>query len=489
MATSENSGVRKPQMDFRQTANTEQGKPFRLVKYFTITSLAIIFTGTIILSVLNIHWARRLQLEKNKDYALLLIENLNHQIFLQFVIPTILKKNRIQLREKSQFELMDKVVRSTLHGFNVDRVNIYDLRNTISYSFDKDIIGRRNAGGTHYQSALNGERNTQLEQRGGFMQLLIGIPEESRIVTYAPLRAEKPLSRIPGPVLGVVELVQDMSSEYKAIFRTQIRVILTSSAVMLLLFFFLLQVVRKGEAIMEQRARERIRLEEQLARAKHLSALGEMTATISHEIRNPLGIIKSSAELLKKKMDKLAANNALPEIIVEESARLNDIITDFLNFARPHRPDLRRAQIEDIITNNLQYLEPELIRRRIRVVRDIQGPLPEIAVDADMLYQAFLNLLLNALQAMDSDGQLTISIKVIDQQLHVVIVDSGPGIDGAILDKIWDPFFTNKEKGTGLGLGIVQNIIEAHSGSIQLDNAASGGARVQIELPVQQESN
>ncbi len=489
MAANENSGVRKQQMDFRQTANTEQGKPFRLVKYFTITSLVIIFAGTIILSVLNIHWARRLQLEKNKDYALLLIENLNHQIFLQFVIPTILKKNRIQLREKSQFELMDKVVRSTLHGFNVDMVNIYDLRNTISYSFDKDIIGRKNAGGTHYQSALNGERNTQLEQRGGFMQLLIGIPEESRIVTYAPLRAEKPLSRIPGPVLGVVELVQDMSSEYKAIFRTQIRVILTSSAVMLLLFLFLLQVVRKGEAIMEQRARERIRLEEQLARAKHLSSLGEMTATISHEIRNPLGIIKSSAELLKKKMDKLEANNALPEIIVEESARLNDIITDFLNFARPHRPDLRRAQVEDIITKNLQYLEPELIRRRIRVVRDIQGPMPEIAVDADMLYQAFLNLLLNALQAMDADGQLKIAIKVVDQQLHVSIVDSGPGIDSAIIDKIWDPFFTNKEKGTGLGLGIVQNIIEAHNGKIQLDNAVSGGARVQIELPLQQESN
>ncbi len=489
MAANENSGVRKQQMDFRQTANTEQGKPFRLVKYFTIASLIIIFVGTIILSVLNIQWARRLQLEKNKDYALLLIENLNHQIFLQFVIPTILKKNRIQLREKSQFELMDKVVRSTLHGFNVDMVNIYDLRNTISYSFDQDIIGRKNAGGTHYQSALNGERNTQLEQRGGFMQLLIGIPEESRIVTYAPLRAEKPLSRIPGPVLGVVELVQDMSSEYKAIFRTQIRVIFTSSAVMLLLFLFLLQVVRKGEAIMEQRARERIRLEEQLARAKHLSSLGEMTATISHEIRNPLGIIKSSAELLKKKMDKLEAKNALPEIIVEESARLNDIITDFLNFARPHRPDLRRAQIEDIISKNLQYLEPELRRRRIHVVRDIQGPLPDIAVDADMLYQAFLNLFLNALQAMDTDGQLTISMKVVDQQLHVSLVDSGPGIDSAILDKIWDPFFTNKEKGTGLGLGIVQNIIEAHNGKIQLDNAASGGARVQIELPLQQESN
>ena len=356
----ENTDEQKQGVSARPVKMGEQGKPFRLVKYFTFTSLVIIFAGTIILSVLNIHWARRLQLEKNKDYALLLIENLNHQIFLQFVIPTILKKNRIQLREKSQFELMDKVVRSTLHGFNVDMVNIYDLRNTISYSFDKDIIGQSNAGGTHLESALNGQRNTQLEQRGGFFQLLVGIPDESRLVTYAPLRAEKPLSRIPGPVLGVVELVQDMSSEYKAIYRVQIRVILTSSAVMLFLFLFLLQVVRKGESIMEARARERMRLEEQLARAKHLSSLGEMTASISHEIRNPLGIIKSSAELLKKKMDRTASQNTLPEIIVEEAGRLNDIITDFLNFARPHQPDLRPARIEDIMAKNLQYLAPEL---------------------------------------------------------------------------------------------------------------------------------
>ena len=468
---------------------TEPGKPFRLVKYFAITSLVIIFTGTVILSVLNIHWARRLQLEKNKDYALLLIENLNHQVFLQFVIPTILKKTRIQLRDKSQFELMDKVVRSTLHGFNVDMVNIYDLSNTISYSFDQDIIGQANVGGTHFESALNGQRNSQLEQRGGFFQLMLGVPEESRIVTYAPLRAEKPLSRTPGPVLGVVEIVQDMSSEYQAIFRTQIRVILTSSAVMLLLFLFLLQVVRKGETILERRAHERIRLEEQLARAKHLSSLGEMTASISHEIRNPLGIIQSSAELLKKKMDKLGTSHALPEIIVEEAGRLNDIITDFLKFARPHQPDLRMAQVEDIITKNLQYLEPELTQRQIRVVKDIQGPLPGIAVDTDMLYQAFLNLFLNAIQAMESEGQITINIKVVDQHLHVLIVDTGPGIDAAIIDKIWDPFFTNKEKGTGLGLGIVQNIIEAHNGSIHLDNAVPSGACVRIELPLQREQD
>jgi two-component system sensor histidine kinase HydH len=160
--------------------------------------------------------------------------------------------------------------------------------------------------------ALKGLRRTHLEQRGNFLQLLFGIPDESRIITYAPLRAEKPLSRVPGPVLGVVELVQDLSSEYQAIFRVQIRVILTSTAVMLILFLILLLVVRRGEDIIEKRAMERLRLEEQLARAKHLSSLGEMTASISHEIRNPLGIIKSSAELLQKKIHQLDPDNPMP---------------------------------------------------------------------------------------------------------------------------------------------------------------------------------
>ncbi len=123
------------------------------------------------------------------------------------------------------------------------------------------------------------------------------------------------------------------------------------------------------------------------------------------------------------------------------------------------------------------------------MIRDFQKPLPAVAVDADMLHQAMLNLLLNALQAMDSDGRLEICIKGLDQHVQIEIVDSGPGIDNAIIEKIWDPFFTNKEKGTGLGLGIVQNIIEAHNGEIRLENAVFGGARVLITLPLKQELN
>jgi signal transduction histidine kinase len=317
---------------------------------------------------------------------------------------------------------------------------------------------------------------------------MFGVPNESRIITYAPLRAEKPLSRIPGPVLGVVELVQDISSEYQAIYRVQIRVILTSTAVMLILFLFLLLVVRRGEDIIEKRALERLKLEEQLARSKHLSNLGEMTASISHEIRNPLGIIKSSAELLQKKVHQLDPSNPMPGIIVEEASRLNGIITDFLNFARPHQPDLRPGRIQPVIDKTLQHLASDLGERRIAIRKLFNDNVGPVMIDSDMLYQALLNVLINAMQAIETDGNIDIALIQQDSHVQLILHDSGPGIDGSILEKIWDPFFTNKEKGTGLGLGIVKKIIEAHDGQITIANAASGGTEVKILLPFYQET-
>ena len=121
----------------------EKIKPFRLVKYFTLSSLIVIFLGTIVLSIVNTHLAGRMQRLKSEAYARVLVENLNHQVFLQFVMPVMIKFGQIQLRNKEQHEWMDKVVRSTFHSFDVEMVNIYDLDNTVSYSFNTDIIGKK----------------------------------------------------------------------------------------------------------------------------------------------------------------------------------------------------------------------------------------------------------------------------------------------------------------------------------------------------------
>jgi len=464
----------------------ERSKPFRLVKYFTVTSLVLIFMGTIILSMLNTHWARAMQREKSEEYALLIIENLNHQIFLQFIMPVVLRYGKIQLRNQEQYELMDKVVRNTLHSFKVETVNIYDMNNVISYSFKQELIGKTNMGGTGYQTAVDGNSVSRQVQRGNFLEILFGIPKESRFITYAPLRAEQLPSRISGPVLGVIEIEQDLSDEYKSIFKYQVYVVTTSTLVMLVLFLVLIFVVKRGEGIIEQRAQERLRLKEQLNRAAHLSALGEMAAVISHEIRNPLGIIRSSAELLKKKMTGFDPNNTIPDIVIEESSRLNNIITDFLKYARPRTPRLAPCRIEDVLEKNLTFLSMQLEGKGYSVHKTIGDNLPAVTADADMLYQAFLNIFINALQAMPNGGQIFLQVQAKPDLIEVIIADQGGGVPQEILGKVWDPFFTTKDKGTGLGLGIVKNIVEAHGGDIFIENASDGGARFIIDLPLQQ---
>ena len=469
----------------RKDPRLEKIKPFRLVKYFTVTSLIVIFVGTVVLSLFNTRWARALQLHNSEDYALLILENLNHQVFTQFIIPVVLQEGEIRLRRKEQFDLLDKVVRNTLHSFKVEMVNIYDINHIVSYSFDPELIGKKSLGGTGYQRAIKGENNSRQIQRGSFWEILLGRPKESRLVTFAPLRAERPLSRMSGPVLGVVEIVQDLSAAYHAIFRFQVMVVSTSALVMLVLMLVLIFVVKRGEGIIEKRAQERLMLKEQLSHAEHMSSIGEMVAAVSHEIRNPLGIIRNSSELLKKKIADVDPANTIPDIIIEESTRLNSIITDFLNYARPRNPELIPCRIEEVLEKNLTYLAPQIEQQDYVVYLFHESNLPAITADDDMLYQVFLNILINAMQSMQAGGKILIKIYSDTDAVVVETEDEGSGIPDKLMEKVWDPFFTTKETGTGLGLGVVKKIIDMHNGEIQIHNRNVGGTRVLIKLPLQ----
>jgi two-component system sensor histidine kinase HydH len=460
-------------------------KPFRMVKYFTYTSLIVIFIVTILISFFNTHGAKTIHLKKSEEYANLLIENLNHQIFLNFIIPTALKYGKIKLRDKEQYEYLDTVIRSTLHSFKVENVNIYDMNNIIAYSFDSDLMGRKGLGQTEYQDAVEGRTTLRLHQEGNRIEVAIGIPRKVQMVSFAPLRAEKPLSGLSGPVLGVIEVVQDITSDYRTIFDFQILVIATSATIMGVLFVVLIFVVKRGESISQQRTLERMRLKEQLSQAKHLSSIGEMTAVISHEIRNPLGIIRSSAGLLKKKVTAIDPANSIPDIIIEEAERLNNIITDFLSYARPRPLALVATRIEEIIQKNIEFLQPQLEQHNCTVTIDIQENLPMINADPEKLYQAFLNILINAMQAMPEGGKLQIDLRQREQDIVISFKDEGVGISEEIAEKIWDPFFTAKEKGTGLGLGVVKKIIETHQGRITLTNRSVRGSVVEITLPIE----
>ncbi|NQT10104.1 MAG: GHKL domain-containing protein, partial [Desulfobacteraceae bacterium] len=234
------------------------------------------------------------------------------------------------------------------------------------------------------------------------------------------------------------------------------------------------------------RARERLRLKEQLTKAQHLSSLGEMVAGVSHEIRNPLGIIRSSAALLKKKMNHFDPSSAIPDIIIEESDRLNNIITDFLSFAKPKMPNLAPCRVEEVLDRNITFLASQIEKQGYIIKKHYDNNLPKIMADSAMLYQAFLNILINSMQAMPGGGKIDIQLTSKDNSVTITFEDEGEGMPEDVMEKIWEPFFTTKEKGTGLGLGIVKNIIEMHNGIIHIDNRSTRGAQVLVKLPVKQ---
>jgi two-component system sensor histidine kinase HydH len=466
--------------------DVERIKPFKLVKYFTFSSLIVILAGTLALSMVIAHRAETVLIKKSEDYALLMAENLNHQVFLQFVIPAYLKFGEvIQLRNKVLFERLDQVVRSTLHSFSVETVNIFARKeNVIFYSFDKDLVGEKDLGGIDYLEALLGQSSSRLIRRGGFWRMLLGAPKESELRTYVPLRAEKPLSNIEGPILGVFEIVQDLSEDYRTIADFKYRIVVTSILVMGLLFVIIRYIVKRGEDIIAKRAEERLLLEQKLNQAERLASLGEMVAAVSHQIRTPLGIISSTAELLKRKLGPTDPQDQLTDLIVQEAKRLNTIVTDFLNSARPPTPNLMPCNVDDILEKNLRFLAPETEKNGYKIHKRLATHIREIQADPGLLYEAFLNILVNAMQAMPEGGTITVELADRQDTLTIVFSDEGKGIPDDILKKIWHPFFTTKDKGSGLGLPVVRKIVEGHGGTVRIENGPLKGVQVTVTLPV-----
>jgi len=465
-------------------------KPFRLVKFFSFTSLAVFLVFTLALSWLISNYAQRTLLERSEAYALVVTENLSHQVFQQFVVPTVLHYGKIALRTPEQYQLLDAVVRNTTHGMRVQAVTIYDSReNIISYSTVNEKIGQRDVGGEEYLQALDGRSASRLATEGGPWGALPWVtPSTSQLHTFIPFIQYTPLDDKPDIIMGVIEVVQDLSEDMEAIARFQGAVILISMLIMSALFVVLRIIVGRAERIMEKRAAERRRLEQQLHQSEKLATLGKMVASVSHEIKNPLGIIRSTAAILGKRLQKAAPGNEhLAEIIVAETGRLDGIVREFLDFARPQTPKRAPESINEVLRQALTFLTPELENRSIKPQLELDEKLPPLLIDREQVYRALLNIMLNAIQAMPEGGTLTLrsrrrGVRVKAGQV-VEIADSGIGISPERRDKIFQPFHTDKHRGTGLGLAIVKNIVDAHYGRIEVESEPGQGACFRLIFP------
>jgi signal transduction histidine kinase len=284
-----------------------------------------------------------------------------------------------------------------------------------------------------------------------------------------------------------------------------------------ILFFFLAAMVvnrfatenrrqtRRYQILAEQLAKTNRELERAQAdarRSERLAALGQLSAGLAHEIRNPLGIIKGSAEMLTQRMqssEPLAAE--LAGYISTEVNRLSALVTRFLDFARPTRLETRACSVPEIVDRALRAVAANWSGPEITVERRYEARLPEAALDENLCEQVFVNLVQNAYDAMgETGGTLRISIAAASRRdrrgVEVRVLDSGPGIPLELRDQIFNPFFTTKKTGVGLGLSIVSKIVDEHRGSIEIcdgdpaDGLAAGksGACFAVFVPLAEQA-
>lgn len=216
-----------------------------------------------------------------------------------------------------------------------------------------------------------------------------------------------------------------------------------------------------------------------------LASLGEMSAGIAHEIRNPLGIISSSAQLLEGEIANADARQLL-DIIQEESTRLNGLITDFLIFGRQLEPQRENCDLAALVLRNLDHLHSAAEQKGLMLRFERHCENCEAFVDADMMQQVLLNLILNALDATPAEGEIVVTVQRTEDRLEVFVQDNGCGIQLADQEKIFDPFFTTKSHGTGLGLANAYKIIESHGGTLTVQSTPGEGCTFAVSLSAEE---
>jgi two-component system sensor histidine kinase HydH len=225
------------------------------------------------------------------------------------------------------------------------------------------------------------------------------------------------------------------------------------------------------------------------AQNEKLAAIGRLAAGVAHEVRNPLGVIRASASMVQESFDPDDEAHRACRFICEESDRLNALIAALLTFARPTEPRRAAVDVEKALERALQIAAPELERRRIEVRRESLGTIPPAFADPDLLAQAVLDLLTNAVEAVADGGRVALRVEARAQALGVEVADDGPGVAEADRDQLFEPFFTTKASGTGLGLAMTQRIAQAHGGEVgYVPGRGAGpggrGACFRLRLPV-----
>jgi two-component system sensor histidine kinase HydH len=226
------------------------------------------------------------------------------------------------------------------------------------------------------------------------------------------------------------------------------------------------------------------KLEEELRRSERLAALGKMAAGVAHELRNPLSSIKGLALVLQSRFQKNNQDRETANILVQEVERLNRSISELLDYARPQSLRKEMVDITRLLHKALSLIRIDAEAAGVKLTSSFQKNLPPVQADEDKLTQVFLNLLINAIQAMEKGGRIDVRAGATDRTVEVVVADSGCGISKEDLSHVFDPYFTTKPEGTGLGMAMSAKIIEEHGGTIYLRSKPGMGTMVVVAIPI-----
>ena len=415
---------------------------------------------------------------------------------------------RLSLEKLSGPEGLPRTYQSLVAGRNIVNFHLLDPEGTVVWSNHGHAVSRTSMDAILIQRAADGGVSSR------FIPDYEVVGESGESHRTDVVQTTLPLTDTPsGKIIGVMEIHRSVAQDVAFQVEDAKRVVLwTTVGAMGGLFLFLfgfiliadatiqrsrrreLAVVEDANSSLEARVQERTRelkeAQEQLIRSEKLAALGQLAGGVAHDLRNPLGAIKNALYYLKRRLaatDLAEANPKIPQflqIAEDEVEHSKAIINDLMSFARVGAPTLAPTEVGVIVASVLSTMD---LRDNVRVNRQLDSGLPKIMADKEQLQRVFINLANNAHEAMPYGGELTIAARVSHDDLEIAFQDSGVGISEENMRKIFDPLFTTKTKGTGLGLAVCQQIVGRHGGTIQVSSVPGQGSTFTVSLPLNNE--
>ncbi len=238
-----------------------------------------------------------------------------------------------------------------------------------------------------------------------------------------------------------------------------------------------------GQVLVLEDLTEQRRLQQQVRQAEHLAALGQLAGGLAHEVRNPLGIVRATAQLLAAKLPRELGLRRHTQVLTDEADRIERLVGELLAYATPRQPYRTTFDAAGLVGDLTAALAGYAEQRGVRITAEVDGTVPPLVADREQLRQALLNLLLNALEASPVDTTVQLRCYPSVGRICFDVRDEGPGVPSAIRSRIFDPFFTTREEGVGMGLAVVARIVTDHDGTIRVTDAPGGGACFTLCLP------